>query len=309
MSLALASSTQATYSSGEKRFLNFCMEHGVQPLPADKLTLVYFAVALSRSLSTPTIKVYISAVGSLHRRQGFKDPTHHNPQLKMVLRGTQRANIDRRSHPRRPITRAILHRVLQQVRYSHKLHRRDKHMLTAAFLLAFFGFLRVSEFTIPSRSRFNPQTHPTKGSIARKRKYFTFTIKASKTDQLHKGHKIYILRSDDKFCPVSAMEKYLRRFSEYPAVRAQPLFTFRDGSPLTRHSCLKHLRRFLRKAGYAPGDFNTHSFRIGAATSAAHSGLPAHQIKLLGRWKSKAYRRYIHSHHSAKVAAKSFATS
>ena len=137
MSLALASSTQATYSSGVKRFLNFCMEQGVQPLPADKLTLVYFAVALSRNLTTPTIKVYLSAVGSFHRRQGFKDPTHHNPQLKIVLRGTQRANIDRRSHPRQPITRAILHRVLHQVRHSHKLRKQDKHMLTAAFCWLF----------------------------------------------------------------------------------------------------------------------------------------------------------------------------
>ena len=109
MSLALASSTQATYSSGVKRFLNFCMEQGVQSLAADKLTLVYFSVALSRSLTTPTIKVYLSAVGSFHCHQGFKDPTHHNPQLTMVLRGKQRANIDRRSHPRQPITRAILH--------------------------------------------------------------------------------------------------------------------------------------------------------------------------------------------------------
>ena len=182
-------------------------------------------------------------------------------------------------------------------------------MLTAAFLLAFFGFLRVSEFTIPSRSRFDPRTHPTKGSVAQRRRYFTFTIKASKTDQLHQGQKIYILRSKGRFCLVSAMQKYLHHFSQYPAVRAQPLFTFRDYSPLTRHSCLKHLRKFLHKAGYAPGDFNTHSFRIGAATSAAHSGLPARQIKTLGRWKSKAYRRYIHSHHSAKVAAKSFAAS
>ena len=143
MSLALASSTQATYSSAVKRFLNFCIEHGVQPLPADKHTLVYFAVALGQSLSTPTIKVYLSAIGSLHRRQGFKDPTHHNPQLKMVLRGTQRANLNRTSHPRQPIMRAVLHRLLYQVRYSHKLHKHDKHMLTAVFLLAFFGFLRV----------------------------------------------------------------------------------------------------------------------------------------------------------------------
>ena len=104
--------------------------------------------------------MYLSAVGSLHRRQGFKDPTHHNPQLKMVLRGIQRANIDGRSHPRWPITQAILHRVLHQVRHSHKLCKQDKHMLTAAFLLAFFGFLPVSELTIPSRSGFNPRTQP-----------------------------------------------------------------------------------------------------------------------------------------------------
>ena len=155
------------------------MEHGVQALPADKLTLVYFAVALSRSLTTPTIKVYLSAVGSL-RRHGFKDSTQHNSQLKMVLQGT-RANIDRTSHPRQPITRAILHKLLYQIRYSRKLHKHDKHMLIAAFLLAFFGFLRVSVFTIPSRSRFNPRSHPTKGSISLTQKY-AFTIKASKID-------------------------------------------------------------------------------------------------------------------------------
>ena len=124
MSLALASATQTTYSSGVKRFLNFCM-------------LVYFAVTLSRSLTLPTIKVYLLAVGSFHCRQGFKDPTHHNPQLKMVFCGTQRANIDRRSHPRQPITRAILHRVLHQVQHSYKLPRQDKHMLTAAFCWLF----------------------------------------------------------------------------------------------------------------------------------------------------------------------------
>ena len=156
MSLALASSTQATYSSDVKQFLNLCMEHVVQPLPADKLTLVYFAVALSRSLTTPTVKVYLSAVGSLHRRQGFKDPTQHNPQLKMVLQGTQQASRDITSHPRQPITRATLHKLLYQIRHSRKFHKHDRYMLTAAFLLAFFGFLKVNEFTTPSRSRFDP---------------------------------------------------------------------------------------------------------------------------------------------------------
>ena len=149
-------------------------------------------------------------------------------------------------------------------------------MLTAAFLLAFFGFLRVSKFTILSRSRFNTQIHPAKASVSCKRKYYTFTIKASKTDQLQRGHKIYILRSHEKFCPYSAMQKYIGHFLHSPTVGAQPLFTFRDGSPLTRHSCLKRLRRFLHMAGYLPQDFNTHS------TASVHiqRWQPTHQAQL-----------------------------
>ena len=85
--------------------------------------------------------MYLSAVGSLHRHRGFKDPNHHNPQLMMVLRGTQQANLDKASHPRQ---RTVLHRLLYQVRYSHKLHKHDKDMLTAPFLRAYFGFLQVS---------------------------------------------------------------------------------------------------------------------------------------------------------------------
>ena len=115
MSLALASSTQSTYSSAVKQFLNFCMEHGVQPLPVDRRKLVYFAVALRQSLSTSTIKVYLSAVGSLQR---FKDLTHHNPQLKMVLWGTRQTNLNRTSHPRQPIMRAVLQTLVPSQTFS-----------------------------------------------------------------------------------------------------------------------------------------------------------------------------------------------
>lgn len=36
-----------------------------------------------------------------------------------------------------------------------------------------------------------------------------------------------------------------------------------------------------------------HSFRIGAATTAAAAGVPAHTIKMMGRWSSEAYTLYI----------------
>ena len=83
-----------------------------------------------------------------------------------------------------------------------------------------------------------------------------------------------------------------------------PLFTFASGKPLSRSSCLKHLHAALSKMGYNHKNFNTHSFRIGAATSAAHAGISTSLIKVLGRWRSDAYRRYTRSHgHAIRAAA------
>jgi hypothetical protein len=39
--------------------------------------------------------------------------------------------------------------------------------------------------------------------------------------------------------------------------------------------------------------FNTHSFRLGAATSAFVNGISEEEIKKLGRWSSKCSERYI----------------
>ena len=41
------------------------------------------------------------------------------------------------------------------------------------------------------------------------------------------------------------------------------------------------------------GDFTTHSFRIGAALTAAMLDIPHYMIKALGRWSSDAYELYI----------------
>lgn len=71
----------------------------------------------------PHLKVYLLAVGSLHRRQGLRIQLgrRHNPQLKMVLQGIQCSNLDRTSYPKQPIKRFTLHKLLDQVRHSRRL--------------------------------------------------------------------------------------------------------------------------------------------------------------------------------------------
>lgn len=107
-------------------------------------------------------------------------------------------------------------------------------MLAAAFTLTFFGFLRISEFAVPSKSKFDPRKHPTRCSISWKEDHYTFKIVSSKTDQLGHGHKLITPRSRNGVCPFSAMYKYLQHSTCNHS--SGPLFQFHNGQPLTRFS-------------------------------------------------------------------------
>lgn len=54
-----------------------------------------------------------------------------------------------------------------------------------------------------------------------------------------------------------------------------------------------HIRHILAGLGYDSKLYSGHSFRIGAATSAASSRLEDHIIQTLGRWSPDCYKTYI----------------
>ena len=72
-----------------------------------------------------------------------------------------------------------------------------------------------------------------------------------------------------------------------------PLFLFRDGTTLSRATLVAHLRTALAQVGIDASQYSGHSFRIGAATSAAQAGYSDSFIRSLGRWKSAAFITYI----------------
>ena len=115
-------------------------------------------------------------------------------------------------------------------------------------------------------------------------------IKKSKTDPFRQGCTLTIVRSTTSICSVMAMRDYLLQCK--PAATC-PLFTFTNSKRLSRASLTKELRSSLQGCGLPADQYFTHSFQIGAATTAASAGVPSWLIKVLGRWSSDCYEHYI----------------
>ena len=96
-------------------------------------------------------------------------------------------------------------------------------------------------------------------------------------------------KHDSNQCPVHALYEY----RELVKTLTGPLFTFMDGSPLSRSFFSQQLNLSLMCAGCQLKYYKGHSFRIGAASASVAAGIPESQIKLMERWASDAYKKYI----------------
>ena len=98
INLSVASSTKQTYSSGEKRFVEFCHLFKRIPvqqcLPATESLLTEFAVYLARTIKYSSIKNYLAAVRHYHICQGFQLNFQKMKHLQLVLRGIKRSQGD-----------------------------------------------------------------------------------------------------------------------------------------------------------------------------------------------------------------------
>ena len=216
-----------------------------------------FCSHLADRLHHSSIKVYLSAIRSLHIDQGFPDPLVNCLQLQRLLRGIKRHQGS--SLPQRQPVTADLMRIIQR---SLDAHNSEHIMLWAACCLGFFGFLRAGEFTV--NCAFDPSIHLTVQDLQDAKanpSSLRVCIKSSKTDPFRQGCFIYLGRGQASLCPISAILTYLHRLGP----SSGPLFIDTHGQPLTRSRLSSYTQSVLQGAGI-PGHFSGHSFCIGAAT-------------------------------------------
>ena len=289
----LATSTQKVYGTGSRRYTNFCDLYAVSnPFPISENMLIRFSTYLyTEGIKASTIKSYLAAVRHAQISLGLGDPRICDmPQLEYVIRGIKRCT-GQQVRTRLPITTSLMRDLKCYWRSNYTYQ--DYVMLWAAACMCFFGFMRAGELVVPSDSGFDQSCHLAAGDVLVDSRtspsYLVVNMKASKTDPFRQGVRIHLGRTYSELCPVTAILTYMVRRGTSDG----PFFRFEDGRHLTRDRFVTAVRTALAASGINPPHYAGHSFRIGAATTAANCGLQDSLIKTLGRWESSAYTLYI----------------
>lgn len=244
-----------------------------------QVTMEYFMSLRSAGFTAAFAQRRLSGLAFHFKLRGWADSTKHFV-FRQALRGWKKERVSKDT--RRPVSYSLLVRLLDSTRglcaspYEGALFR-------ACFSLAFFGALRVGELVPPSRTREGglkgDDVILANGSLR---------IRKSKTDGFGRGEWLPLHSVVGPACPVRAVSEYLQLRPP-----GGSFLNHLDGSPVTRFQFQSVFKRCLVAVGVPPGEFGTHSFRIGAATEAARAGLSNAEVQRIGRWRSSCFAGYI----------------
>ena len=281
---SLAVSSWSQYSRVWEEYANFSsFILGQAPrLPLPITNILLFLTKLHKDGKAPsTLTSAVSALSFIHKARALQDPT---PVfiIKKFLRGV--STCSPRDDIRLPITRQLLHKIVDavdKVAPSQYVVR----LLRALFLTLFHGFFRLGEIV------------PKSASKAEVLAYEDMTLSQQEASFMLRSYKhstepcrvVIAACASSPHCPVRAIMEYCQMRGSYKG----PLFTLGPASVFSADISRQYLRRTLNFCGLDTTRFKGHSFRIGAASDAAQLGYSDAQIRLMGRWRSDAFRRYI----------------
>lgn len=298
MRKGIAASTLKSYDFAWKIFAMFCAS---LHLPLKPVTISAVCAFICHCMDVRQFKPqYVRGlVAGIQFNARCSDPSFpslfSNPSIKLLLRGISKVSPSSLDN-KRPITLSILHKMLCVLRQGYFSPYVDS-LLDCSFLLAFYGFLRSGEFTTSSNS-FDPTRDVSFSDLTFHPDFFSLFLKHSKAGG---ACSVVIARIDSQYCPYKSMCKFLKKrpFSDPCA----PLFLTPDSNPMSKSWFSYHLKQVLLRCNISPKHYSGHSFRIGAATSAAMQGLPSASLQQLGRWSSSAYASYVRPDASSIISA------
>jgi hypothetical protein len=280
--MALKVNTRKSYASMHRTFMQFCTQHSIDawaPLSEEQLCLAMIAyVQTHKVTSLPT---YLSALANWAQEHEL-GPLPRGRRFERVKKGIGNVfGLSESSQSKAALTLSDLAAIHSSLQPRDFDDTRD----WCAYVFAFFGLLRLSEF-IGAQLRFE--------YIERRDWGVRITVPFSKTNL--QPVQVGLVRRDDLFCPVRAYDAYVALIPR--PLRLPNLAFFRAAAgrstPLSRQQFVDALKRRVQSVLHKNADeFAGHSFRRGGTTALFLAGVPETIIAVHGRWRSLAYRRYF----------------
>ena len=165
--------------------------------------------------------------------------------------------------------------------------------LRAAIAVAWSNLLRSREYLAEFTASFNPAStllrrHVRPGAAPGS---FDVTIVHSKSDTYNSGTDIHIVQTaTDDTCPAQWLHRFLQHRDRQHLSWDTPLFSYDDGTFVTREHVTAVLRRHAPAHGLPADRVSSHSIRIGGCFRLANAGVDWETIALavVGRWTSNA---------------------
>ena len=247
-------------------------------IPATDDQLAAYLAEHATTLKVATLARRLATISAAHEARGLPNPVR-SPLIRATMRGIRR---ERGSGQRqaKPLLRDDLFAILGTTGESLK-GIRDRALL----LIGFAGGFRRSELCAINCT-----------DLTRVRQGLVITLRRSKTDQDGIGRKIGIPLGRSKWCPVTALERWLHA----AGVEDGPLFRRVDrhgrvsAERLSAEAVCIVVRERVAAAGYDPTGYSGHSLRSGFATSAAQAGVSTWRIRQqTGHASDAMLARYI----------------
>lgn len=291
--------THSNRASAVRSYEDCCTSNAIPSEPVSYKSLAFFAVTYRlRGNKHSSLKGTISNIKTHFESEGLpwlspQDLRH----FKQVMRGLSKFNPSP-VHRKRPITKAILHRMLL---FTDLSNAKDLQTMTMAWL-AHDALLRGAELF---KLRVKDIRWLRPSSFTSKPPRCTIIVEGSKCNKDGPAEHVHII-AYGSISAVHLLRQYFTRLELHHAKDHSQLFPLitRNKAGISkvkwaaRHDKQDHFIPELRSIFAAAGfpittEFSGHSFRAGGATDLWDAGCPSEYIKRHGRWKSECFYIYI----------------
>ena len=298
-----ASGTWSSYRTAERMLLMCQKTHGVKfnlPLEPDNIYLFIHWLIEERGLKVTTVNSYLAGLRNLHISKGIEPPVIRDNWVREVLRGREnyeaaetRRNVNA-TKGRLPMTISLMKLWRARIKSSSE-EEETKRLLWAVSTLAFYGAFRIHELVSKTESTFDPDNTLLTENVKLVGKdgdrWLEVTLKCPKEKKAGRPTIIDVFEIGGPLCPVGAFLTWTELNTPEPGM---PLFRKRDGTPMTGRKVNTLLKTLLREfACFENGTISSHSFRSGIVSILGSKGFSDEEIKLVGRWSSRAFIRYM----------------